>query len=96
MLQYIVDHNLVIPSVYGDVVKVGSKWTTTGVDRTGCMFCPIGVHLEKHPNRFQRMAVTHPKIYDYCINQLGLGELFDYVGVDYKPCQQSLFEGVES
>ena len=96
VLQYIVDHSLAIPSVYGDVVKVGGKWTTTGADRTGCMFCPIGVHLEKHPNRFQRMAVTHPKIYDYCINQLGLGELFDYVGVDYKPCQQSLFEGVES
>ena len=48
------------------------------------MFCPIGVHLEKHPNRFQRMKITHPKIYDYCINQLGLGELLDYVGVDYK------------
>ena len=29
------------------------------------------------------MAKTHPKIYDYCINQLGLKDLLDYVGVDY-------------
>ena len=84
ILQYIKDNNIAIPSVYGDIVEAKGKLKTTGVDRTGCMFCPIGVHLEKHPNRFQRMKVTHPKIYDYCINQLGLGELLDYVGVDYR------------
>ena len=84
ILQYIKDNSLAIPSVYGDIVETKGKLNLTGVDRTGCMFCPIGVHLEKHPNRFQRMKITHPKIYDYCINQLGLGELLDYVGVDYK------------
>lgn len=85
VLQYILDENIQIPAVYGDIVKVGNKLVLTGEKRTGCMFCPIGVHLEKHPNRFQRMAKTHPKIYDYCIHKLGLGELLDYVGVDYKP-----------
>lgn len=84
ILQYILDKNIQIPAVYGDIVKVGNKLTTTGEHRTGCMFCPIGIHLEKHPNRFQRMAKTHPKIYNYCIHKLGLGELLDYVGVDYK------------
>lgn len=56
---------------------------TTGVSRTGCMFCMFGVHLEKEPNRFQRMKVTHPKLYDYCINNLGLKEVLDFINVKY-------------
>ena len=95
VLQYIVDHNIKIPTVYGDIVKVNGKWTTTGEQRTGCMFCPIGCHLAKGENRFQRMARTHPKIYDYCMNQLGMAEFLDYIGVDCKPKekQPTLFEG---
>jgi len=54
-----------------------------GYKRTGCMFCMFGVHLEKSPNRFQRMKETHPKHYDYCINKLGCGKVLDYIGVDY-------------
>lgn len=27
---------------------------TTGCQRTGCMFCMFGCHLEKQPNRFQK------------------------------------------
>ncbi|MBC8553665.1 MAG: hypothetical protein H8D23_28960, partial [Candidatus Brocadiales bacterium] len=53
-----------------------------GADRTGCMWCMFGVHMENNPNRFQRMKKTHPKIYDYCINKLGLGEVLEYVGVN--------------
>lgn len=56
---------------------------TTGRDRTGCMFCMFGCHLEKEPNRFQRMKITHPKQYEYCMNQLGLKEVLDYIGVPY-------------
>ena len=54
-----------------------------GVDRTGCMFCMFGVHLEKGKNRFQLMKDTHPKQYDYCINKLGCGKVMDYIGVKY-------------
>lgn len=57
---------------------------TTGRDRTGCMFCMFGCHLEKEPNRFQRMKITHPKQYEYCMNQLGLKEVLDYIGVPYE------------
>ena len=42
---------------------------TTGVQRTGCMFCMFGAHLDKYPNRFQRMKITHPKQYDYCMRE---------------------------
>lgn len=60
---------------------------TTGRDRTGCMFCMFcmfGCHLEKEPNRFQRMKITHPKQYEYCMNQLGLKEVLEYIGVPYE------------
>lgn len=39
--------------------------------RTGCMFCMYGLHLEGHPNRFEKMKETHPKQYDYIMNKLG-------------------------
>lgn len=45
----------------------GTLLKTTGCDRTGCIFCMFGCHLEKEPNRFQRLKVTHPKQYEYCI-----------------------------
>ena len=57
---------------------------TTGCDRTGCMFCMFGCHLEKEPNRFQRMKQTHPKQYEYCMDKLGLKEVLDYIGVPYE------------
>lgn len=61
------------------------KYYLTGVKRTGCIYCMLGVHLEPQPNRFQLMHYTHPKLYDYCINKLELGKIMDYIGVDYKP-----------
>ena len=57
---------------------------TTGCDRTGCMFCMFGCHLDKAPNRFQRMKKTHPKQYAYCMEQLGLKEVLEYIGVPYE------------
>ena len=60
-----------------------SKIYDMGADRTGCMWCMFGVHMEDEPNRFQRMKKTHPKIYDYCINKLSLGEVLDYINVNY-------------
>ena len=55
----------------------------TGIKNTGCMFCMFGAHLEGNPNRFERMKITHPKIYDYCINKLKFSEPLDYIGVKY-------------
>lgn len=60
------------------------KLETTGCNRTGCMFCAFGCHLEKEPNRFQRMKETHPKQYAYCMDQLGLKEVLEYIGVPYE------------
>ena len=79
VLQYIERFNIPICSVYGDIVWMdknfqyampeapGAKLTTTGADRTGCVFCGFGMHLEKGESRFQRLKRTHPRLYEYAI-----------------------------
>lgn len=98
VLRYLKFVELPYATVYGDIVPktkiegqliindVPTDLITTGVSRTGCMFCMFGVHLEKEPNKFQQMKITHPKQYDYCIreeNGLGLGKVLDYINVKY-------------
>ena len=53
------------------------KLKTTGCSRTGCMFCGYGCHLEEE-SRFERMKVTHPKIYEYIMRPKEEG------GLNYK------------
>jgi len=54
-----------------------------GYTGTGCIYCAFGVHLEKRPNRFERMKVTHPKLYAYGMETLGLASVLDYLHVAY-------------
>jgi 3'-phosphoadenosine 5'-phosphosulfate sulfotransferase (PAPS reductase)/FAD synthetase len=61
-----------------------------GYTRTGCMFCMFGVHLEKEPNRFQRMYVTHPKQWKYCMDALGLREVLAYIHVPCEPREEQI------
>ena len=93
----VLDGQINIFDELGDYSNAG-KLKTTGCDRTGCIFCMFGSHLEKEPNRFQRLKETHPRQYDYCINGgemvdgkwqpnkegLGLGKVLDYIGVPYE------------
>ena len=79
ILRYILENDLEIASVYGDIVVVDpdgfeydpnfaiGKLKCTGCSRTGCVFCGFGLHLEKGETRFQRLARTHPKQYEYCM-----------------------------
>lgn len=50
-------------------------FTLTGLDRTGCMFCGFGCHLEDSPNRFEIMRETHPKQYEYIMKPWSEGGL---------------------
>ncbi len=104
VLHYIKHEGLKIPAVYGEIVPAMStqdtsgqcrmfgddcKLTLTGVSRTGCMFCGFGAHLEKEPNRFQRMKKDYPKIWAYCLKPwnkggLGMKEVLDFIGVKYE------------
>lgn len=54
-----------------------------GYLRTGCMFCAFGIDLEEGENRFQKMKLSHPKQYDYCINKLGFGKVLDFINIKY-------------
>jgi 3'-phosphoadenosine 5'-phosphosulfate sulfotransferase (PAPS reductase)/FAD synthetase len=53
----------------------------TGVNHTGCIFCCFGIHLENRPNRFDLMKVTHPKLYKYCMEKLGLKTVLEFIGI---------------
>ena len=89
VLEYIKRFSIPYSSIYGDIVQdQNGKYRTTGAARTGCMFCMFGVHIEKEPNRFQRMKVPHPKQYEFCMKPtteggLGLEEILDLIGVKY-------------
>ncbi len=81
VLHYIRREGLEIASVYGDIVEVddsgheyfdnllGEKCSLkcTGCTRTGCIFCGFGANFDKGETRFQRLARTHPRQYEYCM-----------------------------
>ena len=94
ILQYLVEYGLDIAWVYGDIVATdedgneyapntmmcaGCRYKTTGADRTGCIFCGFGFHMEKGETRFQRLARTHPRQYEYC---MGGGQWVDNPAYD--------------
>ncbi len=89
VLAYIVKYNVPIASVYGEIVSdhdgidmppvdmlgnPGCNLKCTGCERTGCLFCGFGMHLEKGETRFQRLAKTHPRQYEFSI---GGGQFVD-------------------
>ena len=84
VLEYLKTTGIEYASCYGGIEESGGRLYTTGVDRTGCMFCLFGIYADEKPNRFQRMERDYPKQYDYCINKLGIGAVLDYVGIPYR------------
>lgn len=84
ILQYIYEKKLRINKAYGDIVCNNGVYHTTKCDRTGCIFCGFGVHLEKEPNRYQRLELTHPQLHDYCMNKLGFKEVCEFMNITYK------------
>lgn len=97
ILRYIKENSLPLASVYGEVVEqgengqccmegCGSKLCTTGCDRTGCIFCGFGTHLEKGKSRFERLKKTHPRQYEYCMG----GGAYDDTDALWKPNKDGL------
>jgi 3'-phosphoadenosine 5'-phosphosulfate sulfotransferase (PAPS reductase)/FAD synthetase len=93
--SYLVKYQLPIAKVYGDLIKTQTGYCLTGVKRTGCMFCMFGVHLEDSPNRFERMKETHPKQWEYCMKNLKMQEVLDFIGVSSEDKQTNMFEEKE-
>ena len=84
ILKYIYDNKLPINKAYGDIICKDGNYSTTKCDRTGCIYCGFGVHLEKEPNRYQRLELTHPQLHNYCMNKLGFKEVCEYMNIPYK------------
>jgi 3'-phosphoadenosine 5'-phosphosulfate sulfotransferase (PAPS reductase)/FAD synthetase len=102
VLAYTKENNLPMAPVYGDIVYAidpeqirmdesfcGEKLCTTGCDRTGCIFCGFGAHLEKGEGRFERLKRTHPKLWRYCI----YGGGYDPADGLWKPTKEGLGMG---
>lgn len=85
VLEYLRRYKVPYASVYGDIVEENGKLKTAGCNRTGCVFCGFGAHLEKEPTRFQGLKETHPKLYNYCLN----GGKYDDEGL-WKPTKDGL------
>lgn len=89
VFEYIQKFNLSYPKkVYGDIICKNGIFSTTGVQRTGCIFCMFGVHLERREtgeNRFQKMYRTHPQLWKYCMYDLGIKEILDFIGEPSEP-----------
>lgn len=77
-------HNIRFCEVYYDRFVDGVF--IPAATRTGCMFCLFGIEQEKEEmNRFQKMSLTHPRQYKFCIEDLGIGKVLDFIGVKYVP-----------
>lgn len=89
VLQYLLMYKIPYCSVYGEIVKdENGKYKTTKLNRTGCVFCGFGAHLEKSPNRYEKLKEIDFKKWDYCMrdvenNGLGFGKVLDYINVKW-------------
>ena len=95
LLQLALDLNVPVPGIYGEIVREpDGSLRTTGAQRTGCMMCGFGIHIEKRPHRFDRLRETNPKAWDYwmrhCVKdpntgeEYGWGRVLDYIGVGWE------------
>lgn len=86
VIQYIKLNNLTYcNSVYGDIVELDNgKLGFSKMDRTGCVFCMFGVHLDNEPNRFQIMQKNNPQMYRYCMDELGIKKVLEYCNIPYE------------
>lgn len=89
ILQYLLMYKIPYCSVYGDIIQDDmGKLKTTGQQRTGCVFCGYGAHLEKSPNRYEKLKEIDFKKWDYCMrdvedNGLGFGKVLDFINVKW-------------
>lgn len=67
VLQFIVENNIEICSVYGDIEKdEKGKYKCSGCNRTGCVYCMFGAH-NKNDHRFEVLAEQSPNQFEYAM-----------------------------
>lgn len=82
VLECIMRYNIPLASVYGDIERDDNgRLRTTGLRRTGCLFCAFGIHMDYkdgQKTRFEMLKETHPRLWSYVIHRLGLHDVLSY------------------
>lgn len=85
ILHLAIDLKVTVPAAYGEIVCNEGEYTTTGRARTGCDICGFGIQFEKtRPHRFDILYQTEPTKWHFYIEQMKYGQLFDYIGFEYR------------
>ena len=66
--EYIKINNLAYSEIYDK-----------GYEQTGCMACGFGIGHPKSRNKMSLLKETHPKIYRYAMEYLGLGDVITFM-----------------
>jgi len=69
VLKYIKENKIDYCDAYGEIVNKGGTLRTTKAKRTGCVGCLFGIHLEKEPNRMQRLEKENRDLWDKILNK---------------------------
>ena len=75
----------IIPAIYGEITCNHGMYKTTKAQRTGCSMCGFGIMKErKRPHRFDLLYETSPRQWDFWMNQIGFGHVFDWIGFKWR------------
>lgn len=81
ILECIRRFDIPLAPVYGQIVERDGQLCTTGLRRTGCVFCAFGLHMDLRDGdetRFELLKRTHPKLWHYVMKRLGLEDVLRY------------------
>lgn len=95
LLQLALDLNVPVPEVYGTIERdKNGQLYTTKAQRTGCSMCGFGIQKETvRPHRFDLLYMQNPKEWDFWMNTVGFGAVFDYIGFLWR---QPYYKGEKS
>jgi len=83
ILKYIYVNNLDIAEIYGSVELKEGVYSNTGVDRTGCQVCYLGIQYDSTPNRLQRMKQDNFAMWDYLMNKENHKIIFEAMNIAF-------------
>lgn len=96
ILNYFLKEKIKPAPSYGTIHTVGTvpgqlnfygeeafgKLTCSGDERTGCLFCPVGCHIDNF-KKFKNVKKYNHKFYEYCMEELDEKRLLKYVQKTY-------------
>lgn len=65
--EYIRRYNVAVSKIY-----------EMGYHQTGCMYCLYGLNFDTQ-DRFEKMKISHPKQYDFCMNRLNYKKVLPWL-----------------